>query len=69
MSYYKSQRGDKIRKYWQKSPKNAAALRDWMRANGLKDDISMTVFCRLEQHEEKRDAFLNSVKTVRKKQK
>jgi hypothetical protein len=69
MSYYKGKHGDKIRNYWQKSPENRAALRDWMRANGLKDDISMTVFCRLEQHEEKRLSFLSSVKKARKKTK
>jgi hypothetical protein len=69
MSYYKGKHGDKISKYWQKSPKNKAALRDWMRTNGLKDDISLTAFCRLEQHEEKRVAFLNSVRRANKQSK
>jgi len=47
----------------------AHALRDWMQANGLKDDISLTEFCRLEHHEEDRVAFLNSVKRAKKENK
>jgi hypothetical protein len=69
MSYYKGKHGDKIRTYWQKSPKNKAALRHWMQANGLKDDISLTEFCRLQHHEEDRVAFLNSLKRAKKENK
>jgi hypothetical protein len=69
MSYYKAKHGDKIRKYWHQGSENELVLRNWMRANGLRDDISITEFCRLEQHEEKRVAFLRSVKKVNKKSK
>jgi hypothetical protein len=69
MSYYKGKHGDRIRKYWHASDENKNALRDWMRANGLKDDISMTVFCRLEQHEQHRVAFVKVLKRASKKNK
>jgi DNA-binding PadR family transcriptional regulator len=61
MSYYKGKHGDRIRKYWHASEGNKDALRDWMQTNGL-NDVSITVFCRLEQHQEKRVSFVNRLK-------
>jgi DNA-binding PadR family transcriptional regulator len=66
MSYYKGKHGDRIRKYWQASDENKDALRAWMRANGF-NDVSMTVFCRLEQHQEKRVSFLKFLSKANKK--
>lgn len=59
MSFYKGDRGEKIRRIWMAGSAGEKALRDWLAQNGY-PEVSLTVFTYLSHYEPAREKFLHA---------